>query len=557
MVKIFFFCTIVSFTLVVYGNLLLDLLKKKFNSEDNYSESGLFGIIFTSFIGLFGNFFFPINTIFCNLVLLGAISYYFLKKNFNKNFIYIILLSSFFSTLLITLNNVNRPDAGLYHLPYISILNKEKIIIGLSNLDLRFGHTSIIQYVSAIFRNSILGDNGTTIPLALSATFFLIYITEQLFFYLKKKTISILIIFLFLILIFSLNGFSNYSSYGNDVPSYIYFFFTIITYINSNTQNKEIDYHDKKIVLSSIFVIFNKLFFIFILMIPALIILKKYKDILKKKFFFLLITFFLILWFLKNILISSCILYPVKITCLKNLSWFNNQQIYTTEIQSEAWAKGWIDQDEPKLDFIEYNKNFNWFKTWQKKHLNKIIEKFSFFIVFNIIFILILLVKYKKNNIHVFRSKHDHNKIKLILTLNTIGVIFWFLKFPLYRFGTSYLVSFVSINSTLIIYFFSKIKNLNKNLIKNLIYFGFFLFISINLKRIVNNYNDVYNQYPWPRIYAFTFDNIPEEKIPVKYNEKIIYYKSKNECMYTLYSPCTQQENVINYKEFNSYKIFF
>jgi hypothetical protein len=292
-------------------------------------------------------------------------------------------------------------------------------------------------------------------------------------------------------------------------------------------------------------------------MIPALIILKKYKDILKNKFFFLLITFFLILWFLKNILISSCILYPVKITCLKNLSWFNNQQIYTTEISSEAWAKGWIDQDEPKLDFIEYNKNFNWFKTWQKKHLKKIIEKFSFFIVFNIIFILILLVKYKKNNIHVFRSKHNHNKIKLILTLNTIGVIFWFLKFPLYRYGTAYLVSFVSINSTLIIYFFSKIKNLNKNLIKNLIYFGFFLFISTNLKRIVNNYNDVYNQYPWPRIYAFTFDNIPEEKIPVKYNEKIIYYKSKNECMYTLYSPCTQQENVINYKEFNSYKIFF
>ena len=39
-----------------------------------------------------------------------------------------------------------RPDAGLYHLPFTKILNEEKLILGLSNLHFRFGHTSILQY---------------------------------------------------------------------------------------------------------------------------------------------------------------------------------------------------------------------------------------------------------------------------------------------------------------------------------------------------------------------------------------------------------------------------
>ena len=33
----------------------------------------------------------------------------------------------------------------LYHLPYTSILNNEKIIIGLSNIHFRFAHTSIVS----------------------------------------------------------------------------------------------------------------------------------------------------------------------------------------------------------------------------------------------------------------------------------------------------------------------------------------------------------------------------------------------------------------------------
>ena len=52
------------------------------------------------------------------------------------------------------------------YFPYINILNENKIILGISNLHQRFGHTSIMQYLSAIHYNFIFGLNGTVIPLA-------------------------------------------------------------------------------------------------------------------------------------------------------------------------------------------------------------------------------------------------------------------------------------------------------------------------------------------------------------------------------------------------------
>ena len=63
-------------------------------------------------------------------------------------------------------------DAGLYHLPFISIVNENKILIGLANLHFRFGHISIIQYGSAFFNNHIFGNEGILI---LTSNIFLIF----------------------------------------------------------------------------------------------------------------------------------------------------------------------------------------------------------------------------------------------------------------------------------------------------------------------------------------------------------------------------------------------
>ena len=557
MINIFLSCAIVSFTFIVYGKLFLSLFKEtKSDLDNNFSEYGLFGIIFISFISLFANFFFPINILFNNIILIVGFIYCYFYINFNKKFFYIIILSALFSTLLITLNNINRPDAGLYHLPYVSILNNEKIIIGLTNLHSRFGHISIMQYASSIFNNSLLNDNGIVIPLALCSVFFLIYLTDKLLSALNKKSNLIIIFFLFFLLIFSFYSFSNYSEYGNDVPAFIYFFLTLILYLNTKNLKTKLVYNDKKIIIVSIFAIFNKVFFILIALIPILIIFQNYKNLTKNKKFFFLMIIIIGIWFLKNILVSSCILYPIKITCIKNISWYNEREIINSHASSEAWAKAWIDQNEPRINFEEYNKDFNWFKTWSKKHLKKINEKFTPFIIFNIIFVLILFLKQKKTA-HFYKYKQALKKIKRILILNIAGVLLWFIKFPIYRYGAAYLACFISSISTLIIYFLNAKINLNKNLIKIFVFISIFLFVSVNIKRIIKNFDYIYNQYPWPKIYSFSLENIPELKFPIKNNNKIIYYKSTTECMYTIYSPCTHEDKNVNYEEFFGYKIFY
>mgnify|MGYP007000308277 CR=1 len=66
-----------------------------------------------------------------------------------KNDYFFILTASLLSFMIILYDNEYRPDAGLYHLPYTQILNEQNISIGLTNIHTRFGHISIIQYLSA------------------------------------------------------------------------------------------------------------------------------------------------------------------------------------------------------------------------------------------------------------------------------------------------------------------------------------------------------------------------------------------------------------------------
>jgi len=67
------------------------------------------------------------------------------------------------------------------------------------------------------------------------------------------------------------------------------------------------------------FIIFNKITLLMCLLLGFIYLNKN--NVLKilklKRFYFL--TFFTLLWILKNIIVSGCILYPVKSLCFKDL----------------------------------------------------------------------------------------------------------------------------------------------------------------------------------------------------------------------------------------------
>ena len=57
----------------------------------------------------------------------------------------------------------------------------------------------------------------------------------------------------------------------------------------------------------------------------------------------ILCLFLISIWFVKNILISGCAIYPVSFTCINKLPWHNTDNKFFESqpcaLASEAWAK--------------------------------------------------------------------------------------------------------------------------------------------------------------------------------------------------------------------------
>ncbi len=204
------------------------ILNLNLNLKTNFFQSGLYGVIFISFLALFINFFFELSKNINTAIFSFFFIYLFLiQKKFLKKILIISISVAVICSLLLIFETTYRPDAGLYHLPYTNILNNEQIIIGLSNIHFRYGHTSIIQYLSAINNNWIFNDKGIVIPLSIIFSYFLLYLIQEI----KNEKNKIIIYFNFIIIAFLCLKLNRYSDFGNDAPAHIfYFFFNIYSF---------------------------------------------------------------------------------------------------------------------------------------------------------------------------------------------------------------------------------------------------------------------------------------------------------------------------------------
>lgn len=586
--EIFLFFFISSVILVFSGRLFLKMFYAKTEkSEFSLSEQGIFGLIFLSFLSLFLNFFFKLDQNISSLVLIiPLIQFIFEFKKLNiiffKKFLKHTILISLFCALFISFDNVFRPDAGIYHLPYVKILNDFKIFTGVVSLNPVFGATSILQYTSAIFNNLIFKDIGITIPLAISTIYFIEYFVSQFF---KKNDDVFYKSFLFIVTTYIFLEMNRYSEYGNDNPAhlFLFYFLTLIFREDFKINNSS---NFKILTLVSVFVFLNKVFLVFVLFVPVLLWLKNkyYKSI---NFLPIFPTLFFSLWILKNIFISGCAIYPISFTCNNNLSWYSDNSNFIISAKnlsqfSELHAKNWSNiVDNNKFVNYENNieekkfflKNFNWL--FSENISNN--AKFGFFKIFNnyifllIIFISILLVKKKFKR---KKSKTLNFEKKLIFIISLISCMIAFYKFPLGRYASSYFV--ISIFFSL--YFILKSRLILFNQKKTLRIFSMIvllsgsIFIIKNLNRIVTNIGADYYQAPWPRIYenkdeiknldqtfnrpqTFNFE-FKESVLKIYYVNKLNYWTSDRsiKCLYNS-SPCAQSGD--NFKQFKVVKTPF
>ena len=566
MIEIFFACLISSITFIAFGYVFNFIFHRKNISNIDLHENTLFGLILLSFFSLIINFFIPLNKVLGSFIIITSIIFYLYTTVVlkHKNLFYLLSLSviSFF---LITLSNVNRPDAGLYHLPYVGLINSEKIIIGSANINFRFGHISIIQYLSGIFNNYFFKIEIITLPLAFIFSVYIIFLTKK-YIKISKSNNKFLKIYIFFLIIYSVYGFSNYTNYGNDMPAHI-FFFTLSIYLieekNFFLIKKQIFF---KILLISIFLFSINPFMILTLLIPLTVfILNKSKSkIIQNNITILILIFiFILAWVIKNILSSGCLIYPISATCFKSFLYFDLEKTVQEYKVAEAWSKGWPDSvGFSSYEF--YSSNFNWLSTWISNHLIKIFFKllpyFIFLILVIIIFFYFSQKRIEKKKINIYKIIN----IKILFFFTLFFTLVWFVKFPVYRFGESFIIVLMALIAAYISHNNITPRIPDKLLEKFFLYilvFAFSIFFLKNYIRIHKLYDIFYINYPWPRIY--TLNNKEENKLKEykdirnNNNELLYFYSGGDECMY-VNDPCSNylQNNLFLKKIFN-YKVFY
>jgi hypothetical protein len=132
--------------------------------------------------------------------------------------------------------------------------------------------------------------------------------------------------------------------------------------------------------------------------ILSLLYLKNIKII---KFFnykiILFILFLLFIFFFRNIIISSCIIYPIPFTCIETV-WNSSVLNNIVFLEAKSWSMGFVDQKNCNLSHELFVKNFNWVNTCVNGHFIKVNEKIFSFLIFSFLVLIILKNKLKTQN---------------------------------------------------------------------------------------------------------------------------------------------------------------
>ena len=500
---------------------------------DNFEiyELGFIGIFFLVFLSFIFHFFFALNVqinsflfvIILVLFLINIKKFLFFIKSINLTFVSVSLLVVFVMTLKYKPNE----DYGYYHLPYIINLVSEKIIFGLSNIQVNFAWNSTWLNFSSLFYLPLLKLKGTQLTNSV-LFFFVIYffLKESLN---KENFLKLSHSFVFVFSCYVLIKFARISEHGFDFPANFYLIIAFYYFLKifEDTNNSQIKKNFILLILFSIFCVTIKLstFASPILVISSFILILKKK--IKIDFLILPIlffSFFILFWFFQQFIYSGCIVPFFKFTCFESLVWYSDG-ITNAVGNATGLVNKSFNEYKGNLSSEEYLNNFNWASTWFERNRIEFLEHFAAFIV---PFILILIFNFKSNFKNENHLALEPKPIKLlystIVLFIIIGISIWFLKSPVIRLGIPYLLLFTFFTLSLILKIFNFKYLKVKNGIKFILVLALFFNISKNLIRIKNSDTNTY----WPKILTFNYSYNLVDKFKIYYPDSgQSYHKTK------------------------------
>lgn len=432
------------------------------------------------------------------IIFLGFIFFLFYKKEQDtaefKNVLLLLILT--FSVLIIS---KTHEDFNSYHYFSIYEIFNNNLRIGVTNLNTRFFHSSLLAINQSLVIIPYL--NFKVVHLA---TFFLYFSTIGYFITIlfSKNSNSSEVFYSLLCLVILIVKFNRLSEFGYDYIAQfillIVFHKTYFLYYKNYELFKSIIFFILSICIKPITLFFCP-FFIFIFY------KKRFNSLLAFKK-----THYLIIFFLLSTILSSsffktgCLFYPINSSCFSSekIFWSNKEKMsnYSTEVS--LWAKSYYAQNESKykkiLDKDIFKKNFNWFKFWIEKHFFYKVFEFILIVLFTIFIINIYFTR------DIYTSYKKKTDLFFLLFLNLLSIQLWLNTVPQFRFGFSSILIFFFLMFEIL--FGSKII-FNK---KKFYYLIFFSLIFLNIK----NFSRIKNEFERNDFYKFK--NFPF------YNEKII-----------------------------------
>ena len=176
------------------------------------------------------------------------------------------------------------------------------------------------------------------------------------------------------------------------------------------------------------------------------------------------------------------------------------------------------------------------------------------------ILILILVTFYlltQKKYENLNRDKDLNIRLSICYIICLLGTLTFFLIFPLFRYGYSYLISSIIITFMLILKI-NKVVYTKFNIFKFIMITCLIIFFGKNSMKIFVNTN----KNIWPNIYSFDENNLIYKKTKLKIEDEFYYYiadKGDKLCMYSN-SPCSSylvNQNIthINFKNYSILKV--
>ena len=485
-------------------------------------------------IALVLHFFFPLsNTLSTIIISIGLLILLFKKISFKKIYLYYFIFFLFVGYLLLGASE-HAIDSNMYHHPYVSYIKTEKIIFGITNLHSRFGHISFLQYAQSIFVNDFFSKFLISFINIIFFGTFIVYCFEIV---ISERKNKVLIIFAVFISCYTLIKFGRYREFGNDLIPFLisnYLLLIIIkNFSNKKNRNENISYYFPFYVFLTVT---HKISYVFSSIIFITIINFKNLD----KFFKNKIIFFpiilLLVWFLKNYIETSCIIYPISTLCFENISWslFGLSDSTYAMTSAEAWSKGWIDKPKNfQISMKDFNSSFNWVNIWFDKHFIKILEKVSPLIILILIVKIYFLFFNENKPISHFDKYNIRNRLIKLLVLILIGLTVWFLKSPLFRYGAFYIIA--SLILVFLIFDLKSIEKISYIKLRNLKYLIFISFVFFVFKNLDRQFKVNYFSFPLTELSDKNYIIVNKEYNLVKPKKNmIVCYYSNYICSHML-----------------------